>query len=165
MQIKDYKIIKKETHNSSRYYVKFKRMIFGLIPMWIFLHSSHYGEEYRYDRHSLHVILLNIPIVILNIIYPSNFFFIPYLISIFYLIWALVFLYSVGSRMSYHDSYDDNGVKSKVKTDIDNFNRIFDKSYKSESVIFSSEKKKDKKLTHYQINIPKIKTLVKKYVY
>lgn len=165
MKIKDFKIVEEKTYNNTVNYIKFKRLFFGIIPIWIYLRNSHYEKDYKYDRYSFNVLVFNIIAIFLNIVIEKYqvFFNVFYFLSLIYMIYALVWLYSsYNGRITlsnYHG--DDKHLIQDAQYKIDDFNDMFDKTKNNTRIVYTSETEKNK--NYYQINIPRIN--FKKYLY
>jgi len=58
MEIKKYKVIRKTDYESDIYYIKFRRMFFGIIPIWSYLRKGHLREMYKLNRYFIHINIL-----------------------------------------------------------------------------------------------------------
>ena len=166
MKIKDFKIIKKETYNEKVNYIKFKRLFFGFIPMWFYLRQTHLDNMYKYIRYSFHIFLLNFLIIFLNIQIPIErlyqiLFIVFHTVSVIYLLWSVVWLYTDGGKIRIGDWNDEQTLIKEAQMTIDRFNNMFDKTKNKTSTVFSTIKEEDKR--YYNIKIPRIN--FKKYIY
>jgi len=157
MQIKDFKIVKKEVSQYS--YIKFRRMFFGIIPIWIYLRETHINTMYNYTRYSIHVILLNIIALALVLALHFNPILLAFLsiFSVIYIVFALIWLYTDGNKIKLYGYH----IVEDGKKEIVRFNKMFDKSLNKTSTIYSSVNEKNSK--YYTIKIPRIN--FKKYLY
>jgi len=142
MKIENY--IVEKNYNDQKYYIKFKRMIFGFIPMWFYLKKVHFNKEYKHLRLSVYVISFLLSFILFNI-------FIDYhrdllIAEIFTIVATMMYfslhMYFDREKIYRNVSEDANysGAKEFGEKNIAKFNRFFEKIKKEKETVFSSNK-------------------------
>ena len=159
MEIKKFKVIRKTNYKSDDYFIKFKRMIFGFIPMWFYLRNGHFNTSYKINRYFIHINIILITAFVLGVKsleegvgrYPA-FLIILLFYNIFYI------PEQIGSGRVYH--YVDNNPEDFGKEQIKKFNLIHSKKNRKTETVFRNDDY-DKK--YYNIKIPRLN--FKKFIY
>jgi len=163
MEIKKIKVVRKSNYNSDKYYIKFKRLFFGFIPMWFYLRASHLRSTYKLNKYYLYINIVLITLLILGIKYID-------FVGANVLILSILFMYNIHYLVEHIGSYKINRnvyygdneeiIKNFVESKIEKFNLIHSKKHKRNEVVYSNDDNSDR---YYQINIPKIN--FKKFIY